>query len=467
MRIWKLDKKEFVFLLLVVMAILIMIIQPVAGLTKTGHSVLGVTIITIAGWMLRPWNVPCSICGIFLMGAVLLFDIPSEVAFSGFTQGALWTLIPALFFGFVLQKTGLGKRIAMKIFRLFPVTWFSMLLAWTVIGITLSLVTPSMTVRVAIMLPIALECCKMYRLEKGTVEASLILIFSIIMAILPGCGWLTGGLMGPIILGVYETVPELTGVITFQSWMQCSLLPVIATTVFSIVFVYVFLKPKGKLNASKNEMENKPVSMKEIITGIILGICCVLFFTGKYHGISNTTICLFALAALFLTKCLEPKDFIHGISWDLIVFIGSALSMSQIFMNAGISQYLSDLISPLFTTMAAKPVVFVFALLIFLFIWRFIDVTPLLPTMVILAPVIPTVAQNAGIHPMVWSSIFCLATCSMFLSYTNMWTSMGRQIVAGYQWKESHLFRAGMAFFLASILGVIVSIPYWNYLELL
>ncbi|MGI6119528.1 MAG: hypothetical protein ACOYIB_02985, partial [Desulfosporosinus sp.] len=38
--------------------------------------------------------------------------MPPATVFSGFTSPALWTLIPALFLGFVLAKTGLGKRIA-------------------------------------------------------------------------------------------------------------------------------------------------------------------------------------------------------------------------------------------------------------------------------------------------------------------------------------------------------------------
>jgi di/tricarboxylate transporter len=109
--------------------------------------------------------------------------MPASTVFSGFTHTAIWTLVAALYFGFVLKKTGLGHRIAFMILKLFRPTYVSMILAWAVIGIALSLLTPSMTVRVAIMMPIAVNCCELCGLKPGSKGNSLILLTAFIMAL--------------------------------------------------------------------------------------------------------------------------------------------------------------------------------------------------------------------------------------------------------------------------------------------
>ena len=181
------------FALFVLAALWIMLAKPFApGLESIGHLMLGAALIAIGIWVLKPFGLPYSMGAVFLAAFALIAGLKPQLVFSGFAEPAVWTLIPALFFGTVLRKTGLGKNIAFAIIRLFRPSYPSLICALTVIGIVLSVFTPSMTVRVAIVIPIAAQCCELYGLKKGSKGQSLIMLTAFSMAILPGSGWLTG-----------------------------------------------------------------------------------------------------------------------------------------------------------------------------------------------------------------------------------------------------------------------------------
>ena len=220
------------------------------------------------------------------------------------------------------------------------------------------------------------------------------------------------------------------------------------------------LPPKTFLD-SVGQKQKQKLSKHELESAVILGVCCVLFFTGNVHHIPNTAICLFAVVLLFVFGVVELEEFSTAVSWDLIVFIGVGLCTSGIFAESGLSEWLSDTIAPAFTELAQHHVIFIFMILILLFLWRFVDVTTLIPTTVILAPIVQRIAVQRGISPMVWTTLFSMAICSAFLSYTNMWAAMGKRLVGDYAWNEGQVFRYGLAYFAACCIGLACAVPMW------
>ena len=452
------------FLLLAAAAILIMAWQPFQNLESLGHMALGCTLLTVGGWIFKPFGLPNSISGLFLLGAMLICGMPAGNVFAGFSQNALWTLIPALFLGLALQKTGLGERITVGLLKIFPCSWAAIICAWVIIGTALSLVTPSMTVRAVIMIPIASQSCRLFGLKPGSRDASFMLLITIFTAIFPGNAFLTGNLTAPIIQGIFDSTRGLEDSITFDTWIRAALLPVAIITVVTVVLAFFFLRPENPLSkeAFLDHISIKgKITREETVTAAVLFVSCALFFTGRYHGISSTAICIMAAVILFAAGVVKPEEFAKGINWDLVFFFGSGLCMSAIFQASGVSDWLAGILSGLILPIVRTPFVFVLVVSAVLFIWRFVDVTTLIPTTVILAPVISRITVETGISPSVWGVILAVVSISMFLTYTNMWTAMGKGMVGDYAWSEGQLFRFGSAFFLAAMIGLLASVPYW------
>ena len=111
-------------------ALAIMVAKPFGeNLNDTAHLMLGGILIALAFWIFKPFNLPYFAGVLFVSCFALALGLRPTVVFSGFTQPALWTLIPALFFGFTLQKTGLGERIVLVLLKMFKPTYLSLVIA--------------------------------------------------------------------------------------------------------------------------------------------------------------------------------------------------------------------------------------------------------------------------------------------------------------------------------------------------
>jgi anion transporter len=451
----------------------LLILSAAIGLTLTlrpavdarGYAALATLIVTIGLWIFKPLKLSFSASAAFFMAALLAFGVPAANVFSGFAGTAVWTLVPALFFGFALAKTGLGKRIAYFGMKSIRVTYVSLIFMWIVIGVVLSMLTPSITVRVVIVTPIALQCVQACKLPEGSKARSLILITAWAMAVIPGIGWMTGSLNGPILSGFYASIPGL-GAIDFSSWVRVSLLPVAVITVLTALAGYFVLRPSERLNAGKDVFrkayrELGPVSAREKITGTVLIACFLLFVTSSVHHIPDSAVCLLGLFALAAFGIVETKEFSSGINWDLVVFIGTAMSFNSVFSVTGLASWMSDILVEAAAPVAGNPYLFVFTVLALLFLWRFVDVALFIPTMAIVSAIVPEVYARYHIHPLIWVPLLCIPMNSFLLSYTNMFALVAEANMGEKGWTGIHLTKYGAVYFAVSMLVMLIAVPYW------
>ncbi|MCL2371769.1 MAG: SLC13 family permease [Defluviitaleaceae bacterium] len=449
---------------MLVLAAVVAFVQPFE-LDSAAHFMLGGILITLCVWVFKPFGLSYAIGGLFMAFVALVLGLTPGVVFSGFTQNAVWTLIPALFFGFALQKTGLGRRIALGIIRVCGNSYVSIVFAWVLIGVALSLLTPATTVRVAIVIPIAVQCCSLLGLGKGSRGNALILLTAFGMALIPGSGWFTGVIWGPFIQGLMDAEPATAGLVTFGSWFGVMFVPVSVSAILLVLGSLVFLKPSEKLSpeavAAIKTQQLEKVTRHEAIAAIILGLAFVLFVTTGLHGLSITIICLGACLAFFAFGVLEAKDFNAGVNWDLIVFVAMALSLGVIFTEMGISQWLAGIIVPALRPIAGNPWLFMFSITIFMFLWRFVDLAIFLPTIAIIVPILPAIQEAYGISPLVWLAVFIMAGNSFFLAYQNMWAMMSRSMAADRAWSNKHMAIYGALYFVACLVALAIAIPMW------
>lgn len=447
-------------------ALLIMLAKPFSPeLSAAGHTVLGGVLITIGIWILKPFDLPYSAGGLFLAAFTLICGLKPATVFSGFTQSAIWTLVPALFFGVVLRDTGLGKRIAMAILRLSRPSYPSLILAWVVIGVALSVFTPSVTVRVVIMVSIAAQCCELCNMEKNSKAQSLIMLTAFAMAMLPGCGWLSGALWGPIIQGFFSSMPVTADLVNFQSWLSVMLIPMVIISFLLVVTGYFALRPEKKLSPevfASLKAENKtPLSAKEKSACVILLMVFAFFITGRLHGIPDAAICLAAVVAFFALKVLGPNDVATGVSWDLIIFIAMAMSLNSIFIETGIAAWLSGIIVPALGFIAGNTWSFALIMLALLFAWRFVDVAMFIPTIAILVPIVPSIHAAYGINPLVWIPLLVMAGNGFIMAYQNMWAMMTVKVSGDRGWQPKHLAIYGLLYFIICVAVMAVILPIW------
>lgn len=464
----KLKVTDMLFLVMLVFALYVGLAKPwLPGLSGQAHLVLLALIITIGLWIFKPLNMPNSVSGFFFLMFTLAIKVPSANVFSGFTSGALWTLIPALFFGFVLIKTGLGKRIGFLVMKMFNPSYPMLILAFVIIGLALSALTPSITVRCVIIVPIAVSVIEACNLELKSKGSALLLLSAWAMAVIPGTGWLTGSLHGPIIMGMFGAVPELKGVMNFDSYLQVMFLPALVLTLLLIVGGYFALKPKDPITLKKEYFQEEYAklgawSKDQTISAIVLTLSFLMFFTNKIHGVPDGATVLGAMFLLTVLGVLKGSEIGTGISWDLIMFIGVAMSIGGVFGVTGVSKWLVGVLVPVIAPLTSSPWMFCYSVIILFFILRFFDVAVFIPTMAILIPVLPQISVNYGVNPMVWVPLFIMAANCFFLTYTNMFAMVAESIAKERSWTAGQSSTYGLVYGVAVLITLAIAVPYWT-----
>ncbi len=436
------------------------------GLGQQGHLTLMAIIIALGLWIFASKWLPFAAGSMTLLMLLLVSGLDYGVVFNGFTTRAIWILIPALYFGFALSKTGLGKRIAYRILGFFKPSYLTLTISWVIIGLLLSVFTPSITVRIAIMIPLAVAAAEICKLRYGARGAGFIVLTAWAMAIIPGSGWLTGSLWGPMALGYFNSTPGLEGAINFGSWLKGMLLPTALISTIFIAGTYIFLRPKENLNVDRDAFISEyaalgPMSLREKATLAILLVTFLLLVTSQMTGLPDVGICIGAFALLVAFRIIRANDIGQAISWDLVLFLGTAMGLGLILRETGVAAFLNAVFNPVISLVAANPWILLFLVLSGLLIWRFLDITQLYATIPFMLPFLPMLATDFGINPLVMYMIFIIAGNFFFLAYQQPFAILGQSLAGESAWSAKQLRQAGIIYALASLVTLAVTIPYW------
>lgn len=451
----------------VIISILIYILKPFQGLSINAHGILAFILVSLSLWIFKPGNMPYTAGAMLLLFGCLVNKLPLSIATNGFAAGSFWTLLPALFFGYAIQKTGLGNRIAYFVIKFFKPTYKNIIISWFIIGIILSLMTPSSTVRIAIMMPIAVGILDICRLKSKTKGASLILIIAFASAIIPGNVWINGSLNGPILTGYLPD--EVKNLANHGSWFKIMGFPLIFLTVLFFIVLYIMFKPSEEINLTKEELKQKyielgKISRDEKFTGIILLVSLIGLTTDSIHHLGAVPIVSFSLLLLIIFQIFNVKDISIGINWDIAMFFGSVISLQKIFSECEITQWLTPKISPLFTSLATNGLVFVIGVLIIFWIIRFLDVPWGFSSSALLLTFSPSLYANYNINPLILIAIFIIGGLCFFLPYQQPFIVAAEGIMGSNSWEEKYLKTAGIVFGIVSIITLILSYFYWNFI---
>jgi len=447
---------------------LIVWLQPLGSLSPQGHGVLGAFLAGLALIVLTPSDLPRGAGGLFMLGLVLLTGVKTRDTFSGFAGNALWTLVPALYFGHLLIKTGLGRRLALAFLRLFP-TPRGMVFGWLLVGLVFSALTPSIMVRVSILFPIVGSMMHTLKLRPRSPESAFLSLLALFAATVPGNGWLTGSLNGPLIQGMLP--PPFAQELTWFAYFRALFLPwMLVTALLLPYFLWVLRPHRLELSGLSLEAEYQKLgapSRQERLTLGVLGLTFVAFLTTPFHGLPIPAIALLALFLFFALGLMKAGDIPVGISWDLVLFVGSMMSLPAIFSASGLTHFLEGLIHPWVAPVASSLPLFLLTTTLGLYAIRLLDAATGLATSAVLLSLTPWLSQEFGIpYLIVAAQAGALMTWS-FLSYMSPFALVANTLVEYKGWSEGHLIKFGLAFIIATVLAFQGSIPYWRVIGLL
>ena len=436
------------------------------GLTAPARLILQITGLTVVLWVFQVINP--GFVSILMMGLMLLAGVRPPSVFSGFSSGGFWVLVCVLFYGFAMQQTGLAQRMSYYVLALFPGTYTGVTSAFFVIGAVLALGIPSMTVRTAIMVPIAWALVKSVGLSPRSRGSALIMITCVEMAVFPGCAFLYGSLFGPVVDQIFHA-RQLP--ISWLGYAQVLTLPVMAICVALIFLNRLALKPEAPLKVASNFGRERlsalgRITRAEMITAAVVLGSITFWATDRYHHYPSFLIGMFGLAVFALCGIVRDKDIGTGISWPLVLFMGGVFSLASVVQEYKVTDWLAALVLPSVTHLVGVPVAFLLVIGLVMYLARFLDPSGMLAIPMVFLPVVD-VAARAGIAPLVTMAAILITSVPFWASYQNIWMAMGENITDGQAFTAGQRARLATVYGLTALAALVLAAGYWKIMRML
>jgi anion transporter len=441
------------------------------GLTPVGHSILAIMVLTVCFWAFHVLgNAPTSI---LMLGLLIVAGVKPEHALSAFSELAYWILVVVLFYGYAMQSTGLAKRLSYVILNWFPATYPGIMASLFVIGLVLSFGVPSMTVRTAILTPIAWALVQGLGLKPLSKGASLIMLCTVEMAVIPGCATLYGSLWGPTMVTIFKTA-NLS--LEWTPWFKAMALPTIVWSILLLVGNYIALRPDEELKVEKGFAKKElsklgSMSAHEKITAAVVIFSVVYWITqGRLHHFPTYVVGMFAMAIFAGSGILQEKDFGGAVSWQLLLFLGAVFSLPTVIKENHVTDWVASIVGPIFQSVSGSVLALAVVLFFAMLLLRFTDPTGfLIMTLLFLTAwkLLPhngdmAVIAGHNASPIILIAAILMGGHPMWVLYQNFWVALMHGMCENQSFADSHRVRLSHVYAVVSAIAVVFSVGYWH-----
>ena len=498
---------------------------PIPGLSYQATAVLGILIMAIVWWItgVLPEFVTAVIMAVLF---VVVAGISVSATFSTFASSTWWLLLSAFTLGVGMKTSGLMRRIALAIVRKFPRTFRCQVIAQLVTGTVLGPLIPSLAVKGAMLAPLAMSIGDELGYERQGKRAT-----GLFAAMLVGIRTVAPTIVSASVTGyaLMATLPaDVQEQFNMASWFVAALpwlVVVLALNYFLIMGMYgrgeasacdaVEDSPSGTVGApgnaqslnqsslrygtrfvgaaecadsrrdeaessaaessrgGTNESDSKPIpdglgplsAVEKRMLAIIL-VTVVLWATEPFHRISAMAVGLAALVFMFVLKVIDVPAFKSGVNWTSLLFIGIALGLGSVFAEAGLNDWVMQTCGPAFQALAGNSYLLVLGIGVITVVLRFLIVSEVAYLNLLMAFLVP-MAASVGVNPWVLGFSAYALVIAWFAKYQSPIYLAAFYAVDGKMAKHSELAKYCGVYLATCLAGLVVCVPYWQWMGLL
>lgn len=463
---------------------------PIPGLSYQATAVLGILIMAIVWWItgVLPEFVTAVVMAVLF---VVVAGISVGATFSTFASSTWWLLLSAFTLGVGMKTSGLMKRIALAIVRRFPRTFRCQVIAQLVTGTVLGPLIPSLAVKGAMLAPLAMNIGDELGYERQGKRAT-----GLFAAMLVGIRTVAPTIVSASVTGyaLMATLPaDVQEQFNMASWFVAAL-PWLVVVLVLNYFLIMGIYGRGEKAASGSETvgapgnaqslkqssrggtdlsDNQPIPdglgplsvVEKRMLAIIL-VTVVLWATEPFHHVSAMAVGLAALVAMFVLKVIDVPAFKLGVNWTSLLFIGIALGLGSVFAEAGLNDWVMQTCGPAFQALAGNPYLLVLGIGVITVVLRFLIVSEVAYLNLLMAFLVP-MAASVGVNPWVLGFSAYALVIAWFAKYQSPIYLAAFYAVDGEMAKHSELAKYCGVYLVTCLVGLAVSVPYWQWMGLL
>lgn len=448
---------------------------PIPGLSYQATAVLGILLMAIMWWVtgVLPEFVTAVVMAVLF---VVVADVSVEATFSTFASSTWWLLLSAFTLGVGMKTSGLMRRIALAIVRKFPRTFASQVAAQLITGTVLGPLIPSLAVKGAMLAPLAMSIGDELGYERQGKRAT-----GLFSAMLVGIRTVAPTIVSASITG-YALMAALPADVQAQfnmaTWFVAALPWLVVVLVLNYVLILAMYgrgektrgaaaADNGAADAALDAAESLgPLSTVEKRMLAIVLVTVVLWATEPLHHVSAMSVGLTALVAMFVLKVIDASAFKAGVNWTSLLFIGIALGLGSVFAEVGLNEWVMQTCGPAFQVLAGNPYALVLGIGAITVALRFLIVSEIAYLNLLMAFLVP-MAASVGMNPWVLGFSAYALVIAWFAKYQSPIYLAAFYAVDGKMAKHSELAKYCGVYLATCLVGLVASVPYWQWMGLL
>jgi len=444
-------------------------IPPAAPLQTNGVHFLATLIVGVMLWIGDVFD--DYVVGLMLlMSWVVLGIATSKLALAGFSQESWFFVVAALGLGAAVNKSGLLHRLAIRLLRRIPPTahkTHSFVLFGS--GLLVTPLLPTGKARALIALPVSQAIAKVTGFADRSNGSAALSLAALIGFSHMSFMFLTGGEF--CLIGWNLLPAAAKAEFGWMTWFVAALpagLLILLFVLAAIHFIFPVTPSERAVepNGTVSKLENPgPLSATEWIGVIVLSLTLLGWLTKPLHGVDETWVALGGLLAFLTTGCLDKKNFRNNLDWGLIIFFGIINSMAAISKHLKIDRWIADLVSPILADVATNKMTFLIAVILIVVLTRLFLRKG--ASIALLTLILVPVGGHVGIHPGVMLLTILVACECFFLPYQDGPYQIAYSSTDGKAFSHHQAQKLLAVKFLATMVAVVVSIPYWQWLGLI
>ncbi len=390
---------------------------------------------------------------------------PAE-AVAGFGSTSWISIFAILAIGTALAESGLVFRLGLLLVRRLPKGLFAQGAAYLASGLLLTFLVPASAARARLLLPTALAAAQSQRFKDRSPESAFLGLSAFIGAGPLLYAFLNGSSSNFLGLGL---IPETSRARFDLAFWFVAAAPLTAiVSVGSLASLWFILRPQSTQQSSHAQVDLQlsllgRTTGNEIAMGLILLALVIGWNVGPSFGVNPAIVGLASVVAAALAGSLNRQS-LQELNWDFLVSFGVVLSLAPIMSALGIDAAISDGVRHFIGNATLSPAIFVLAIAAMNIGLRFL--LPRGQTVLLLAIILIPVAPVFNVHP--WIVVITV------LSTFTLWVLPNQSIsyVVAYESSEERMFshaqarQACFGFIVVTLLGLLLSLPYWRLLGL-
>lgn len=404
---------------------LLWFLPPPSGLKLMAWRMFALFFGTILGFVLRPIT-SAAVVMVGVVGAITLKMATLHEVLSFWANPTIWLVFVAFQFTIGFVKTGLGRRIAFCLTRVFGGKTLRLAYVLSVTDLILAPAMPSNAARAGgVTLPITKSLTIALASKPGATNRTLG-SFLVLAAFYANC---TTSAMFMTAMASNSLIAELARKtlnieISWGLWMLAGLVPGLLALLITPWFLYRFYPPElrdtpeAKTIATRELAAMGAVSPRELwMLGIFL-FTVGLWATSTFTRLDVTYIGFVAMALMLMTGVIQWKDVLaEHTAWDIFMWLGGLIGLAGLLAKFGFITWFTAVVS---SKLTGVPWTVAFVVVVLVYFYSHYAFAGLAPHVVLMYAGFAALAVAAGApkYPVALSLAACSSLCTTLTNYS-------------------------------------------------